>query len=135
MSKKDGLVDVVDSDLRALLFWACIGMSQSRGGAYGNELEHIINNYADHLKFQLPYEPKFNSATFFMHLMDEKPAYFHSGKGSIYFMESNHTKHGNWLSRSREDIMRERNIDITTDESKGAERPDPVTYDYLKVRI
>jgi hypothetical protein len=50
---------VVISDLRALLFWATIGIGKSRGGYQQHEIENIIESYADFLKFQLPRKPKF----------------------------------------------------------------------------
>lgn len=57
--KKSGNTEIVTSDLRALLHWASVGVHQSKGGSYQHEIETIINSYAKHLKFQLPYQPKF----------------------------------------------------------------------------
>ena len=58
-------VPVTRHDLRGLLFWAAIGVSQSEGGSYANDIEEmegdpgIIKSYADHIKFILPAVPKF----------------------------------------------------------------------------
>src|ERR1035437_9389033 len=50
---------VVISDLKALLFWATIGVIKSRGGYQDDEIVKIIESYADHFKFQLPRKPRF----------------------------------------------------------------------------
>lgn len=61
-SRKDERnVEVVRQDLRALLFWATIGVSQSSAGSYGGMIENIIRCYADFLEYKLPYSPTFNS--------------------------------------------------------------------------
>ena len=58
-------VPVTRHDLRALLHWATVGVSQSNGGSYENDVEEregdqgIIRSYADHIKFILPAVPKF----------------------------------------------------------------------------
>jgi hypothetical protein len=52
--KKGALVEVVREDLKALLFWAHVGVRQSKGGAYEEEIVHIINSYAENVKLQLP---------------------------------------------------------------------------------
>ena len=59
MSKTKDLTEVVTTDLRALLFWATIGVTKSRGGYQQSEIEHILESYAENLKFKLPAEPKF----------------------------------------------------------------------------
>lgn len=52
--KRDGLTYVVTSDLRALLFWASVGVSANSDGAYGDTIENVIESYAiDHLKMQI----------------------------------------------------------------------------------
>ena len=59
MSDEAGLTEVVTSDLRALLFWATIGITKSRGGFQESEIGHIIESYAESVKFNLPAKPKF----------------------------------------------------------------------------
>jgi len=49
-----GEVIVTKDDLRALLFWANIGVCQSKGGAYEDDILEIIPSYAEHIKLQLP---------------------------------------------------------------------------------
>ena len=52
------LTEVVTGDLRALLFWATIGMRKSRGGAYADELDYIIKAYSKAIRFKgLPDKP------------------------------------------------------------------------------
>jgi hypothetical protein len=53
-------------DLRALLFWASIGISKSKSGSYPDAATHpgdlgIVQELADHIKFTLPMKPKFGS--------------------------------------------------------------------------
>lgn len=55
------IVEVVNSDLRALLFWAAIGMRKSRGGAYEDELPNILTCYAKWLDFKFEKPPKFGA--------------------------------------------------------------------------
>ena len=56
---KRPIVEIVTTDLRALLHWACVGVSQSRGGSYQNDIENIIDQYARDIGFykQLPTSP------------------------------------------------------------------------------
>ena len=58
------IVEVVNSDLRALLFWAAIGMRNSRGGMYEADLQDIIENYAEHIgfKFDKDNRPKWGAS-------------------------------------------------------------------------
>ena len=49
-------IEVVASDLRALLFWATIGVSASRSGSY-RDIINILESYAAHIKFNLPRKP------------------------------------------------------------------------------
>lgn len=49
-------IEVVASDLRALLFWATIGVSESRSGSY-RDIINILESYAAHIKFALPRKP------------------------------------------------------------------------------
>ena len=58
------LTDVVTSDLRALLFWATVGVQNSRGGAYEKQIGEIIKSYSKHLKFTTPGVPKFKKSPF-----------------------------------------------------------------------
>ena len=46
-------VEVVREDLRALLFWAAVGVKASRGGAYEEEIVNIIDSYAAWLNFDV----------------------------------------------------------------------------------
>lgn len=57
--RKDGLTEVVDHDLRALLFWAHIGMRKSRGGQYEDALDHILETYAETVGFKFDSKPEF----------------------------------------------------------------------------
>jgi hypothetical protein len=50
----EGIVEVVTDDLRALLFWANVGVRQSKGGAYEDDIANIIESYAKHIRMQLP---------------------------------------------------------------------------------
>jgi hypothetical protein len=52
-------VTIVAENLRMLLFWASVGVHLSRGGAYEEEVPHVLESYAEHIGFKLPYEPKF----------------------------------------------------------------------------
>jgi hypothetical protein len=54
-----GLTTVITDDLRMLLFWASIGVHLSRGGYFEQDTPHILERYAEHVKFTLPYEPRF----------------------------------------------------------------------------
>lgn len=45
-------IQIAASDLRALLFWANVGVSESYAGSYAN-IEQIIASYTRAIKFQL----------------------------------------------------------------------------------
>ena len=45
-------VEVVLEDLRALLFWAGVGVSESKGGTYQKDIEEIIRSYAEYIGFK-----------------------------------------------------------------------------------
>ena len=47
------------TDLRALLFWATIGVSKAKGGTYQTRIGNIIEHYATELNFKLPCKPEF----------------------------------------------------------------------------
>lgn len=53
-------------DLRILLFWASVGVATHKYGQYP-QIEQtegdpgVLKSYADHIRFQLPYPPKFGS--------------------------------------------------------------------------
>ena len=47
--------------LRALVFWACIGVAKSNAGSYGEIIECVVYNFAKQLKMTLPFKPEFNS--------------------------------------------------------------------------
>ena len=59
MKPNDDLIDVVTSDLRAILFWATIGVTESRGGSREEEICDIIESYAEFIGFRLPKKPRF----------------------------------------------------------------------------
>ena len=42
-------VEVVATDLHALLFWATVGVNGACDGQYGGEIEEIIRSYSEHL--------------------------------------------------------------------------------------
>jgi hypothetical protein len=46
---KDANIEVVATDLRALLFWATVGVNGAVDGQYGGEIEEIIRSYSDYL--------------------------------------------------------------------------------------
>lgn len=59
-------VQIYKHDLRALLFWAAVGLSKSQGGRYQDAAETdgdpgIVNSWAEYLKFRLPARPRFIS--------------------------------------------------------------------------
>lgn len=56
---KSKLTEIVSDDLKALLFWATIGVTRSIDGEYSNEIRDIIESYSEHLHFKLPHRPKF----------------------------------------------------------------------------
>jgi hypothetical protein len=49
------------AEVRALLFWAAIGMGKSRGGQYEDELEHILESYAEAIGFKFDRSPAWGS--------------------------------------------------------------------------
>ena len=49
--KKTSTVEVAWEDLRALLFWAGVGVSGSKGGSYQKNIEEIIRSYAEYIGF------------------------------------------------------------------------------------
>lgn len=53
------LTAIIADDLRALLFWASVGVSLSSGGYREDEIEHMLESYAEHIGFVLPYPPSF----------------------------------------------------------------------------
>jgi len=57
--KSKPLTEVSTSGLRALLFWATIGVTKSRGGYRDNQITAIIDHYAREIHFQLPAKPDF----------------------------------------------------------------------------
>jgi hypothetical protein len=53
-------------DLRALLFWASVGIANSITGSYREAAMQpgdlgIVQSYAEHIKFTLPRKPKFKN--------------------------------------------------------------------------
>ena len=56
----DKNLEVVATDLRALLFWATVGVNRSIDGTYSNEIENIIRSYSGHLGIRTN-KPKFMS--------------------------------------------------------------------------
>lgn len=67
-------VEISSKDLKALLFWATVGVSKSHGGSYEDEVENIIQSYADYLgfKYQLPNPPKFMKKVYVTGFIDEQ---------------------------------------------------------------
>lgn len=47
--KGRGDVEILTTDLKALLFWASVGVSKSRGGSYEADIENIIESLLDYL--------------------------------------------------------------------------------------
>lgn len=58
--KNDENVKVVKKNLRALLFWACVGVTKSNGGSYEKDIVNIIKSYAEYIRFTVPYQLRFN---------------------------------------------------------------------------
>lgn len=56
-------IDIIPHDLRALLFWACIGIAKSKGGAYEDEIEHIIESWNQDVGATLPCKAEFGALT------------------------------------------------------------------------
>ncbi len=58
-------VAVLKHDLRAILFWAAVGLSNSNSGSYRDaEGEHgIVDSYAKSIKFALPVRPCFKEGS------------------------------------------------------------------------
>ena len=54
--KKTPTVEVAWEDLRALLFWAGVGVSDSKGGSYQKDIEEIIRSYAEYIGFNSFFE-------------------------------------------------------------------------------
>lgn len=52
-SKQPTITEVSTSDLRALLFWAGVGVRNSTSGSYGANIEEIIASYSEHIKFKI----------------------------------------------------------------------------------
>ena len=46
-------VEVVSTDLRALLFWANVGVGLSKAGSYSSIIEEVIRSYSSHMNFNL----------------------------------------------------------------------------------
>jgi len=60
MKKIADPMEIVVSDLKALLFWATVGVRKSRSGSYGNEIIEIINSYAEYVRVELPGKPRWS---------------------------------------------------------------------------
>lgn len=58
-ANSEDLTTVVSDDLRALLFWASVGVHLSSGGYREDEITHMLESYAEHIAFSLPYPPVF----------------------------------------------------------------------------
>jgi hypothetical protein len=59
-ASRDEITEVVTSDLRALLFWANVGVAKSTSGSY-QSINDILESYADRLHFKLSYPTWFGS--------------------------------------------------------------------------
>jgi hypothetical protein len=49
--KNDKNVEVVRSDLKALLFWAKVGVINNKGGSYSKNIIEIIKSYSKFIGF------------------------------------------------------------------------------------
>lgn len=61
-------VEVVGTDLVALLFWASVGVNGSVGGSYEEDIVNIIESYGDYLKMKKEWDyssPRFMTPTEF----------------------------------------------------------------------
>lgn len=52
-------MDISAHDLRALLFWASIGVRDHVGGSYQQSIERIIRHHAKALSYPLTFQPIF----------------------------------------------------------------------------
>lgn len=52
-SKQPPITEVATCDLRALLFWAGVGVRAHKIGSYSDIIEDVIESYAKHIKFQI----------------------------------------------------------------------------------
>jgi hypothetical protein len=59
--RKTGKVEVMESHLRALLFWAAVGMRKSRGGSYSPDLKHILEFYSTDIGFEFEERPQWGA--------------------------------------------------------------------------
>ena len=63
--KKNNVVEVLAGDLRMLLFWSSVGVSQSRGGTYAvrrganDSISDVMKSYANSIGYKLPYGSEF----------------------------------------------------------------------------
>ena len=53
------LTEVMVKDLRALLFWATVGVCKSRGGIYETYIIPTIKSYAKEIGYSLGETPRF----------------------------------------------------------------------------
>jgi hypothetical protein len=54
-------IGMTKKEIRMLVYWACIGIARSKGGAYQNKMPAFLEYFAKKLKIRLPYKPEFNS--------------------------------------------------------------------------
>jgi len=84
MRKKYRLQDVMQvtiHDLRALLFWATIGVSKSEGGQYADIEESegdpgILKSIADPIGYKLSRKPRFRAANTQFKFKGDKDTYY-----------------------------------------------------------
>lgn len=54
-------IGMTRKEIRALCWWACIGIARSKGGTYEKVMPIMLEYFAKNLKFNLPYKPEFNA--------------------------------------------------------------------------
>lgn len=58
-------ITILKQDLKMILFWASVGVSQSKGGTYGerrganDSIGDVLNSCAESINYKLPFGAKF----------------------------------------------------------------------------
>ena len=52
-------IGMTRKEIRVLTFWACTGISNSRGGSYEKVAPKMVKYFAKHLNIKLPCKPVF----------------------------------------------------------------------------
>jgi hypothetical protein len=60
MAKPKEVTEIIVHDLRALLFWATVGIRQSTAGSY-QDIKDIIESYACDIDFKLDKDPEWGA--------------------------------------------------------------------------